>query len=276
MPYGSSDDDDTRSATSKKSQFTQQSIPSSSGGRSGSSSETTAPREVFSSPSVGKREEANVMRARGLVALILLLAVSGVATAANLLVKQQERSDFENQFEAYATQVLTVAQSKADQFTEALDSFASSIGAHAAVEHARLNTSWPFYTIPAWAVQAEKLLKIADGDLAVAMAHIVQEDQRDQWNSYTAEQNPLWYQESVDYEGYTGYTADELINNSTIPFLHFYDPENGFLPSPVTRPGEALPFFQTYPIGLFAPTLTTNLDALQASDQVAELYNIMK
>eukprot|EP00980_Cylindrotheca_fusiformis_P008487 scaffold1803_cov99-Cylindrotheca_fusiformis.AAC.1 len=74
MPYGSSDDDDMRSATSKKSQFTQQSIPSSSGGKSGSSSEPTAPREVFSSPSVGKREDVNVMRARGLVALILLLA----------------------------------------------------------------------------------------------------------------------------------------------------------------------------------------------------------
>eukprot|EP00980_Cylindrotheca_fusiformis_P024215 scaffold11659_cov100-Cylindrotheca_fusiformis.AAC.1 len=279
MPYGSSDDDDMRSATSKKSQFTQQSTPSSSGGRSNSSSEPTAPREVFSTPTVGKREEANVMRARGLVALILLLAVSGVATAANLLVKQQERSDFENQFEAYATQVLTVARSKANQFTDALDSFASSIGGHAAVEHARLNTSWPFYTAPEWSVQAEKLLKITDDEhLAVAMTHIVQEDKRDQWNSYAAQQIPLWYQESIDHEQFTEFTPQELVDNMTIPFLHFYDPENGFLPTPLSGPGDALAYFQIHPFELFlgSPIMLTNLDALQASEQVAELYRIMK
>eukprot|EP00980_Cylindrotheca_fusiformis_P024218 scaffold11660_cov113-Cylindrotheca_fusiformis.AAC.1 len=279
MPSKSTDDEDTRSLTSRKSQLTQQSFASSSGGRSGSSSEPTEPRQVFSFPTVGKREEANVMRARGLVALILLLAVSGVATAANLLVKQQERSDFENQFEAYASQVLTVSRSKADQFFDALDSFASSIGAHAATEHARLNTSWPFCTIPEWSVQAQKLLELTgDEHPALGVAHIVQEDERDQWNSYAAEQNPLWYQESIDHEGYTEFTAQELIDNKTIPFVHFYDPENGFLPSPVTRPGEVLALFQTYPLGLSMgnPMLITNIDMLLGSQQTEELYRITK
>eukprot|EP00980_Cylindrotheca_fusiformis_P009472 scaffold2070_cov105-Cylindrotheca_fusiformis.AAC.3 len=277
MPFYSSGDEDIRSVTSRKSQFTQHSIGSSSGSRSGSG--TTAPRQDVSFPTVGKQEEANVLRARCLVALILLLAVTGVATAANLLVKQQERSDFEHQFEAYATQFVTVARSRANQFSDALDSFASSVGAHAAAEQALLNTSWPFHTIPEWSVQAQKLLQLAGtDDLAVAVAHIVQEDEREQWNSYSAQHTPLWYQESVDHEGYTEYTAQELYVSKTIPFLHFYDPENGFLPSPVRRPGEVLAIYQGYPMGLAPgiPLAATNLDLLQASQQTEELYRITK
>eukprot|EP00980_Cylindrotheca_fusiformis_P005076 scaffold1075_cov104-Cylindrotheca_fusiformis.AAC.6 len=110
------------------------------------------------------------------------------------------------------------------------------------------------------------------------MNHIVQEDQRDQWNTYAAQQIPLWYQESIDHEEYTEFTPQELVDNMTIPFLHFYDPENDFLPTPVSGPGEALAYFQIFPFELFLgnPTMLTNLNALQASEQVAELYNIMK
>eukprot|EP00980_Cylindrotheca_fusiformis_P016207 scaffold4815_cov107-Cylindrotheca_fusiformis.AAC.4 len=91
MPYYSSTEDDQRSAASTKSQVTQQSSHSSSTGHD------DIPQNLYTPPVVGKREETNVLRARGLVALILLVAVTGVATAANLLVKHQEQRDFENQ-----------------------------------------------------------------------------------------------------------------------------------------------------------------------------------
>eukprot|EP00980_Cylindrotheca_fusiformis_P016204 scaffold4815_cov107-Cylindrotheca_fusiformis.AAC.1 len=272
MPYYSSAEDDERSATSTKSQVTQQSSHSSSGG------DDDIQQNLYTSPVVGKREEANVLRARGLVAIILLVAATGVATAAYLLVKQQERRDFENQFKAYATQVITVTRSKADQFFDALDVFASSIGAQAAAEHASHNTSWPFYRIPEWSVQAEKLAQLTGVDEPiVALSPLVHEHEKDQWNRFAAEQNPVWYQESIEHEGYTELTLVELLQR-TIPFVHFYDPENDFRPTPVSRPGEILPVFQAYPIGPIqgVPVMTTNVDVLISSQQTEELYHIAK
>eukprot|EP00980_Cylindrotheca_fusiformis_P009221 scaffold2004_cov101-Cylindrotheca_fusiformis.AAC.11 len=274
MPYTSSGDEDTRSVTSRKSQLSHMSTYSSSVG----GSDSAAARQDHLSPTVGKREEANVVRARCLVAFILLLATAGVATAANLLVKQQERNDFENKFAGYATQILTVSRARANQLFDALDSFASSIGAQAAAEHALLNTSWPFYTIPEWSVQAQKFAQLTGIDNpTISVSPIVQEDQKDAWNSYAAKHNPIWYQESVENEGYTEHTAEELIQ-LTVPFIHFYDPENGFQPTPVSQPGEVYPLFQTYPIGLFLglPLMLTNADGRLASPQTSEIAQISR
>eukprot|EP00980_Cylindrotheca_fusiformis_P019624 scaffold6818_cov95-Cylindrotheca_fusiformis.AAC.6 len=256
---------------------------SSGGGGSESAIETVTRRQADAvTPTtivVGKQEEQNVLRARGLVALILLLAVAGVATAANLLVKEQERGNFESMFDGYATQIVTVSRSKANQFFDALDSFASSIGANAAAEQASSNTSWPFYRIPEWSVQAQKLAQQTGGDHSfIGISPIVQEDEIDEWDRFAAQQNPQWYQESIEQEGYTEFKAEELINNFTIPFVHFYDTENNFQPTPVTGRSEVLPYFQSYPIGfLFGnPVMFTNVDTLLASPTLEELYLITK
>eukprot|EP00980_Cylindrotheca_fusiformis_P022535 scaffold9422_cov116-Cylindrotheca_fusiformis.AAC.1 len=269
-----SGDEDTRSVTSRKSHLSHISTPTSSAGESGSA----ATRQDHISPTVGKREQANVVRARCLVAFILLLASAGVATAANLLVKQQERNEFENKFAGYATQLVTVSRARANQFFDALNSFASSIGAQAAAEHDLLNTSWPFYTIPEWSVQAQMFAQLTGIENPVInMSPLVREDEKDAWNSYAAKHNPIWYQESVENEGYTEHTAQELVQ-LTVPFIHFYDPENGLQPTPVSRPGEVFPTYQVYPIGLFpgVPIMVTNLDGRLASPQTEEIYQITK
>eukprot|EP00980_Cylindrotheca_fusiformis_P009000 scaffold1926_cov108-Cylindrotheca_fusiformis.AAC.4 len=274
-----------RSGTSKNSQVTQQSTHGSTGGGSdsrsgseGSGNGISVPRRAYAPPSVAMREEANVVRARVLVAIILLLAVVGVATTTNILVRQQERSNFENKFAAYATEILTVSGSNLRQFNEALDSFASSIGAQAATEHALRNTSWPFYRLPHWSVQAQKLAQLTGVDeTLVAFAPIVQEDKRDEWNRFAAEQNPLWYQESIENEGYTRFTAQELVN-LTVPFSFYYESDDGHQPLPVTRPGEVVPYFQAYPVGLHpeSKTMITNMDAILSSQQTEDIYRIAK
>eukprot|EP00980_Cylindrotheca_fusiformis_P030017 scaffold24199_cov142-Cylindrotheca_fusiformis.AAC.1 len=271
MEYKSSRDRDVQSVASKESQFTRV----SSGGGSGSRSNDGFSQQGYVAAVIGKREEVNVLIARALVALILLLAVTGVATAAFLLVKEQEQQDFENKFEKYATQIVTASRS--NQFLDALDSFSSSIGAGAAAQHALLNTSWPFYRIPEWSMQAQKIAKITSGNNSMVMAvvPIVQEDERDRWRSFASEQNLVWYEESIENEGYTDMTAQELLN-MTIPFVYFYDADNNYHPTPVHRPGEVLPHFQTYPVGpiIGLPIPLGNLDALLASKQTEELYRL--
>eukprot|EP00980_Cylindrotheca_fusiformis_P023267 scaffold10305_cov123-Cylindrotheca_fusiformis.AAC.2 len=274
-----------RSVTSKQSPVTQQSthrsIVGESDSRSGSDASgngNAAPQKAYIPASVAKREEANVLRARGLVALILLLAVVGVATATNLIVKQQERSDFENKFAGYAIEILAVSGSKANQFFQALESFASSIGAQAATEHSLRNTSWPFYRIPQWSVQAQKLAALTGADdPLIGMAPIVQDDEREEWNRFLAEQNPIWYQESIENEGYTKFTAKELVD-LTIPFTYFYGGETGNQVTPVTRPGEMAPYFQAYPIGLRQgfPLMFTNIEPSVQSPNTRDVYRITK
>lgn len=99
MPFYASSSDDDTSLRSRKSNLTKQSGHSSTTGvgASNSSIGDAALRQVYSAPAVDKREEKNVRRANGLVAVILLLAVAGVASRAYLLVRDQERSNFENQ-----------------------------------------------------------------------------------------------------------------------------------------------------------------------------------
>eukprot|EP00980_Cylindrotheca_fusiformis_P010888 scaffold2481_cov110-Cylindrotheca_fusiformis.AAC.1 len=280
-----------RSATTKQSQVTQHSSHGSTGGenesrsgsdrRSGSDANANgnaAPRHAYIPPSVGKREEANVLRARLLVTLILLLAVVGVATTTNLIVRQQERSDFENKFEGYATEILSVSGSKANQFFAALESFASSIGVQAAIEHSLRNTSWPFYRIPHWSVQAQKLAALTGADdPLLGMAPIVKEDEREEWNRFLAEQNPIWYQESIENEGYTKFTAKELVDR-TVPFTYFIDSENDFQITQVTEPGETTPYFQAYPIGLRQgfPLMFTNIEPSVQSPNTRDVYRITK
>eukprot|EP00980_Cylindrotheca_fusiformis_P014994 scaffold4117_cov97-Cylindrotheca_fusiformis.AAC.1 len=281
-----------KSAASKMSQVSQQSTHGSTGGgsesrgasesRSGSEvsgNESAAPlQQAYIPPSVAKREEANVLRARGLVALILLLAMTGVATTTNLIIKQQERSDFENKFAGYATEILATLVSQSAQVFEAVDSFASSIGAQAATEHDLRNTSWPFYRIPNWSVQAQRLAQLVrSNNTFVGVAPIVQEDEREKWNRFATEQNPIWYQESIENEGYTKFDAQELVD-LTVPFTFSYDRDKGDQPLPVTRPGEVVPYFQEYPVGLHPESkgMRTNNEALVSSQQTEDIYRIAK
>eukprot|EP00980_Cylindrotheca_fusiformis_P008668 scaffold1849_cov115-Cylindrotheca_fusiformis.AAC.6 len=89
---------------SKTNGITQLSTNSSSGGGSETKSGSeSAPRQIYIPPTIAKREEANVRRSRVLLALILLLAVAGTGAAINLLVKQQEHSNFETKVSLIAT-----------------------------------------------------------------------------------------------------------------------------------------------------------------------------
>eukprot|EP00980_Cylindrotheca_fusiformis_P008997 scaffold1926_cov108-Cylindrotheca_fusiformis.AAC.1 len=284
-----------RSVASKNSQVTQQSTHGSTSGGSESRGESESFRsgsegsgngnapyapspQVYTPLSVAKREEANVLKARILVALMLLLAVVSVATTANLIIKQQERSEFETKFAGYATEILSASGSNLRQLFEALDSFASSIGAQAATEHSLRNTSWPFYRLPQWSVQAQKVAQlISVNETLVALAPIVQEDEREEWKIFANEQNPLWYQESIENEGYTKFTTQQLVN-LTVPFTHFYERDDSHQPLPVTRPGEVVPYFQEYPVRphLGLKAMLTNMDALLSSRQTEDVYRIAR
>eukprot|EP00980_Cylindrotheca_fusiformis_P005555 scaffold1176_cov111-Cylindrotheca_fusiformis.AAC.1 len=76
---------------------------------------------TYIAPVVAKREEANILKAKALVAVILLLAVVGVSTMAYVLVKEQEQNSFEYRFAGDASEIVSVARQKADQLFKAFE-----------------------------------------------------------------------------------------------------------------------------------------------------------
>eukprot|EP00980_Cylindrotheca_fusiformis_P003023 scaffold702_cov99-Cylindrotheca_fusiformis.AAC.2 len=204
-------------------------------------------RRIYQPPELAKREEANILRAKILVALIILIAVCGAGSSTYLLLKDQERTNFENQFAGYASEILSVSKEKADQFFLALDAFSASISSQAISEIDQHNTSWPFYAIPDWSIKAKRLADLTGvSDPIIGMAPIVQPEDREKFNEFAADAVPEWYRASVEYEG-TDMTADEFMQK-TVPFIYFYDMENNYQPTPVTGPNESLPLLQIYPL----------------------------
>eukprot|EP00980_Cylindrotheca_fusiformis_P003027 scaffold703_cov131-Cylindrotheca_fusiformis.AAC.4 len=257
---------DDQSLASRKSGITQL----SSFGDASDCAKRVQHRKTYQPPEVAKREEANILRAKLLVALIILVAVCGVGTCTYLLVKDQERTNFENQFAGYASEILTISRQKADQLFLALDAFSASISSQAISESTLRNTTWPFYSIPDWSIKAKRLADLTGvSEPKVSMTPIVQPEDRDRFNAFAAKAVPKWYGESVKYEG-TDMSADEFMQK-TAPFIYFHDLENNYQPTPVTGPNESLPLLQSYPLE-FNPDwylMTTMLDTMAVSSSAA-------
>eukprot|EP00980_Cylindrotheca_fusiformis_P021018 scaffold8039_cov89-Cylindrotheca_fusiformis.AAC.2 len=259
---------DDQSLSSRKSHVTQSSGYGVDPFRDGSdttSRDRDPDREAYQPPEVAKQEEANILKAKVLVVLIIILAASGVGSATYLLVKDQEKTNFENQFAGYSSEIITVSRQKADQLFSALDAFAASIGSQAAVETALRNTTWPFYVVPDWSIKAERLAELTGvSDPQVSLTSIVQAEERAKFNEFAQQAIPKWYQESVENEN-SETTAIEFWER-TIPFIHFYDPENNYQPTPVTRSQESRAVVHTYPLAFPAgsPLMATLFDASSA------------
>eukprot|EP00980_Cylindrotheca_fusiformis_P021261 scaffold8180_cov87-Cylindrotheca_fusiformis.AAC.1 len=267
---------DDQSLSSHKSGFAQLSSGSLSPFQDASDSMTRVKqRAALQPPEIAKREEVNILRAKILVALIILIAVGGVGTSTYLLVKDQEKTNFENQFAGYASEILTVSRQKADQFFLALDAFSASISSQAISDMDEHNTSWPFYVIPDWSIKAKRLADLAGvSHPEVGITPIVQPEDRDKFNAFAAEAVPKWYRESVGYEG-TDMTADEFMLK-TVPYIYFHDQDNNSQPTPVTGPNESLPLLQSYPLVLYPERhfMTTMLD--MAESTIASLVSISR
>eukprot|EP00980_Cylindrotheca_fusiformis_P021223 scaffold8157_cov104-Cylindrotheca_fusiformis.AAC.2 len=238
---------DEHSISSKKSSFTLFSNSSSNPFTDSTSNDPTNQREPYQPPAVAKREEANILRAKILVVFIIILAASAVGASTYLLVKDQEKTSFENQFAGYASEILTLSGQKADQLFSALDAFSVSIASQAIAENALRNTSWPFYAVPDWSIKAQGLAQltgVSEPDLV--LFSIVQVEERGKFNEFATQAVPKWYQESVENEK-PEMTATEFWQR-TIPFIHFFDPENNFQPGPAPGNSGFLPVLHVYPL----------------------------
>ncbi|KAL3937168.1 MAG: hypothetical protein SGBAC_007652 [Bacillariaceae sp.] len=219
---------------------------------------------------VTKREDVFISRVKVLVAFVLLVAVSGVATVAYLLVSEQELEGFENQFNGLSSEVAAVANQKIKTLFQALDSTSTMITSEASLQQA----TWPFVTIDQWPTKAEKLFLLGDiGQSLLSLAPVVEPDDMSNWTTYVQQMAPAWYQESIDHEG-SNDTVDDFVIH-TIPFVHTYDVDRS-RPYPIDPDRPSTPIWQSYPLkkGGILPEmneLPTNYDVFEGQEGHTQL-----
>eukprot|EP00980_Cylindrotheca_fusiformis_P004405 scaffold934_cov132-Cylindrotheca_fusiformis.AAC.1 len=230
----------------------------------------------YSAPAVANREEKAVTRAKFLFFFVLLLAVCGTATATFLLMEDQERNDFEAAFAGLGSEVSTVARQKVDQIFSAMDTFSVFISSEVEVDS---NERWPFVTVRHYSLKAEKVGEMVGlENPAFVFCPIVNEEDRAEWGSFVSKSAPVWYQESLDNEGYTewfNHTVEDLMNK-TLPYIYTYALDENFGLAgtvEVDRPGPLLVNSHMYPIqsALLVGTMLTGFDAELFPEIVAQL-----
>lgn len=207
---------------------------------------------------IAKAESVAVFRLKLFVILVLVLSTAAVSTAVYKISYGAEQKEFENKYYDDSSKVFEAVSSNLDLTLGAIDSFVVNM-----VSLAKLsNQTWPFVTIPDYAIRTAKLRSSANAAL-VSQYLVVEAEQRFQWEMYGA-QNQGWIEESLaiqeDDPGFKGtpVSVENYTNNSKFPFvpIHTWDG-----PYPYNNTGPFLPRWQTSPVVADEITPVFNYDA---------------
>ncbi|KAG7355294.1 adenylate and guanylate cyclase catalytic domain containing protein [Nitzschia inconspicua] len=192
-----------------------------------------------------EKETRSVRKLKILVFGSLFLSMVAVALTAYFLTSKAEQDNFELQFHDDAYKLLGNMGRNIERIFEASDAFVANIASFAA----HSNQTWPFVVIPDFAVRAEKVRSMC-GAVYVNTYHVVQDNQRSEWEAYTAKVGPAVTKESIaaiaafdgmDWPISTDYTEWNVI--------HSYEENPIEVPGGegVTYTGPYLPMWQTQP-----------------------------
>lgn len=130
----------------------------------------------------GRTVLANRLRESAVV-LFIYLAVF-VPLIVYLSARTVEVDDFENQFTALSTKVIDSFGVKLARMMSAVDSLSVAATSHALTT----NTTWPFVTLLDYDLQSGSAASLANTPY-VGINHLIQEDQREEWNNYTLQES---------------------------------------------------------------------------------------
>jgi hypothetical protein len=139
-------------------------------------SRLSSPREQLAS-----EETRAVTNLKLLVFGSLFCSMVAVVLTAYFLTSQAEQNTFELTVYDDANKILGNMGHNVQRTMEAADAFIASITSFAA----HTNQTWPFVVIPDFAVTAEKIRSLCGG-VYVAKYHLVETEQRKEWENFTA------------------------------------------------------------------------------------------
>ena len=194
---------------------------------------------------LAQKETQLVRNFKVMVFAALVLSALTVALAVYYYLRNAEQTEFENKFDDDAIKVLASLGSNVDLTLGAADALATSI-----VSVARAtNQTWPYVTIPDFAVQAGKVLSLSSAYI-INLYILVQDEQRAAYEAYMA-QNNAWVDETIllhDKDSSFDPPKDpDFVNWNVIHGYDEFDKEN---PGEfgTDKPGPYLVWWQGYPV----------------------------
>lgn len=171
---------------------------------------------------IGMRETKAVFILKLIVVLVLILSATIVGTSTFLFLSRNEDQQFQLQYKEDAYKILEAMGSSLDKTLGLLDSVAVQLDSHATSQQQQQqesSSSWPFVTLPDFAVKLSKIFPLTDA-IVVNVHPLVRNDQREAWENY-AQNNNAWVDESMavqaEWEGYYGpVTFNGTLNLTTL------------------------------------------------------------
>jgi hypothetical protein len=155
---------------------------------------TASVKHSVTKDELASNETRNVNRFRVVIAIVLILSTITMAVTIYFFVKRSEINIFRDMFDADANKVLDGLGESIKSNLGAMDAFASMMVSTA--KHT--NQTFPFVTIPTFAIKASKLLTLCDG-FALTTQTVVNANQRLKWEAYTME-NQGWVNETKEVQ----------------------------------------------------------------------------
>lgn len=193
---------------------------------------------------------------------VLLASAIGVAVTVFFYVDQSEEEAFESSFETDFSKVFEALSTTLFLTLGAVDSMIVSI-----VSTARFtNQSWPYVTIPDYAVRLAKVRSLSKA-VVIQQSHFVTLQERPTWEQYTLD-NDNWVTESLRVQKSDPTFQGQKFSNFTQDgVIHSYM-------GPSTGDGPFLPTWQSSPvIPVFSAYNWNALDYTSVSDAYDALLN---
>ncbi|CAB9527934.1 Receptor-type guanylate cyclase gcy [Seminavis robusta] len=143
---------------------------------------------------IAKQEDRFVFVFRVLVMAVLVLSAIAVSVGVYFYVTNQEKAAFETKFDSDASKILESIGTTFEQTLGSTDAFITQLIAYAHYS----DSTWPFITMPAFAIHATKLLKLSKA-FYFSVYPFVEPSQHDEWIDYTNATNG-WIHESLDIQ----------------------------------------------------------------------------
>ena len=221
---------------------------------------------------IAQRETKYVYWLRFLVIFVLTTSTLVVSLLVHKYVVMTEHEDFTTRFESDATKILDSIGTTLDQTLGATDSFVVQMVSYARAS----NSSWPFVTVPNFAVKASKLLKLSKA-FTMLISLKVTPDEATQWEEYASVTGPEWLddalhvqRENPEYE----FVVPEGPINTTYEIFRIS--QGDVVPVNKTEGPSHLPFY--LPIWQQAPVndylVPYNLDEWRIPFVIGDLYEM--
>jgi hypothetical protein len=201
---------------------------------------TNADREVLDQQreDFAEGESKAVFLLRIAVFTVLILSALSVALAVYFDTSIKETQSFETQFVDDAKKVLTTVADSIGLTLGAVDSFVSNMLSYANYS----NSTWPFVTLPHFAVCSSKILRQSNA-VYFNVYPLIKTEQREDWEKYTTE-NDAWVEEAISLQERNDEYFGPIIKDYEVTSqIHI----NGGLAA-TNQDGLYLPTWQTSPV----------------------------